>query len=98
MRKKQNKIVTLFNNSSPNHVFRHYREYHDDKVDKEQHMHVLRQQHHAHALFTCRGTLNNGGRCDFEESMQGQKALGFHQKYVNLCSEDKQRSCRFGTT
>ncbi len=21
-------------------------------------------------------------------SMQGQKALGFHQKYLNLCSED----------
>ncbi len=25
-------------------------------------------------------------------SMQGQKALGFHQKYLNLCSEDEQRS------
>ncbi len=23
-------------------------------------------------------------------SMQGQKALGFHQKYLNLCSEDEQ--------
>ncbi len=22
-------------------------------------------------------------------SMQGQKALGFHQKYLNLCSEDE---------
>ncbi len=22
-------------------------------------------------------------------SKQGQKALGFHQKYVNLCSEDE---------
>ncbi len=31
-------------------------------------------------------------------SMQGQKALGFHQKYLNLCSEDEQRSYRFGTT
>ncbi len=31
-------------------------------------------------------------------SMQGQKALGFHQKYLNLCSEDERRSCGFGTT
>ncbi len=23
------------------------------------------------------------------QSMQGQKALGFHQKYLNLCSEDE---------
>ncbi len=28
---------------------------------------------------------------------QGQKSLGFHQKYHNLCSEDERRS-RFGTT
>ncbi len=25
-------------------------------------------------------------------SMHGQKALGFHQKYLNLCFEDEQRS------
>ncbi len=31
-------------------------------------------------------------------SMQGQKALGFHQKYLNLYSEDEQRSYGFGTT
>ncbi len=31
-------------------------------------------------------------------SMQGQKALGFHQKYLNLCSEDEQMSYGFGTT
>ncbi len=31
-------------------------------------------------------------------SMEGQKALGFNQKYLNLCSEDEQRSCGFGTT
>ncbi len=31
-------------------------------------------------------------------SMQGQKALGFHQKYLHLCSEDERRSYRFGTT
>ncbi len=31
-------------------------------------------------------------------SMQGQKALGFHQIYLNLCSEDEGRSYRFGTT
>ncbi len=30
--------------------------------------------------------------------MQCQKALGFHQKYLNLCSEDEQRSYGFGTT
>ncbi len=30
--------------------------------------------------------------------MQGQKALGFHEKYLNLCSEDKQRGYGFGTT
>ncbi len=30
--------------------------------------------------------------------MQGQKALGFHQKYLNLCSEDERRSYGFGTT
>ncbi len=29
-------------------------------------------------------------------SMQSQKALGFHQKYFNLCSEDERRSYRFG--
>ncbi len=31
-------------------------------------------------------------------SMQGQKALGFHQKYLNLCSDDERRSYGFGTT
>ncbi len=31
-------------------------------------------------------------------SMEGQKALRFHQKYLNLCSEDEQRSSGFGTT
>ncbi len=31
-------------------------------------------------------------------SMQGQKALRFHQKYLNLCSEDEQRSYGFGMT
>ncbi len=31
-------------------------------------------------------------------SMQGQKALGFHQKYLNLCSDDEWRCYRFGTT
>ncbi len=25
-------------------------------------------------------------------SMEGQKALGFHQKYLDLCSEDEQKS------
>ncbi len=29
-------------------------------------------------------------------SMQGQKALGFHKKYLGLCSEDEQRSYGFG--
>ncbi len=31
-------------------------------------------------------------------SMQGQKILGFHQKYLNLCSEDERKSYRFGIT
>ncbi len=30
-------------------------------------------------------------------SVQGQRALGFHQKYLNLFSEDKRRSYVFGT-
>ncbi len=30
-------------------------------------------------------------------SIEGQKAFGFHQKYLNLCSEDEQRSYGFGT-
>ncbi len=29
---------------------------------------------------------------------RGQKALGSHQKYLNLCSEDERRSYGFGTT
>ncbi len=29
---------------------------------------------------------------------EGQKALRFHQIYLNFCSEDEQRSYRFGTT
>ncbi len=48
-------VYRLESSYPPNHVFRHYGEY------------VLRQQHHAHALFTCRTTLNNGGRGDLEE-------------------------------
>ncbi len=31
-------------------------------------------------------------------SMQGQKALGFHQKYLNLCSKDERRSYGFRMT
>ncbi len=31
-------------------------------------------------------------------SMQGQRALRLHQKHLNLCSEDEQRSYAFGTT
>ncbi len=30
-------------------------------------------------------------------SMQGQRALRFHQKYLHLCSEDERRSYGFGT-
>ncbi len=29
-------------------------------------------------------------------SMEEQKALGFHQKYLNLCTEDERRFYRFG--
>ncbi len=28
-------------------------------------------------------------------SMKGHRALRFHQKYLNLCSEDERRSCSF---
>ncbi len=31
-------------------------------------------------------------------SMEGQRALRFHQKHLNLCSEDEQKSYGFGTT
>ncbi len=31
-------------------------------------------------------------------SMQGHEALRFHQKYLNLCSEDERRSYGFGMT
>ncbi len=31
-------------------------------------------------------------------SMESQKALGFHKKYLNLCSEDERRSYRFRMT
>ncbi len=31
-------------------------------------------------------------------SMEGQRALRFDPKYLNLCSEDERRSYRFGTT
>jgi len=31
-------------------------------------------------------------------STEGQKALRFHQKYLNLCSEDERKICGFGTT
>ncbi len=31
-------------------------------------------------------------------SMHGEKTLGFHQKYLNLCSEDVKRSYGFETT
>ncbi len=30
--------------------------------------------------------------------MQGQKALGFHKEYLNLCSKDERRSHGFGMT
>ncbi len=31
-------------------------------------------------------------------SMEGQRALKFHQKYLNLCSQDERRPYGFGTT
>ncbi len=31
-------------------------------------------------------------------SMEGQKTLGFRQKYLNLFSEDERMSYRFGMT
>ncbi len=32
------------------------------------------------------------------QSTEGQGALRFHQKYLNLCSKDERRSYEFGTT
>ncbi len=31
-------------------------------------------------------------------SMQGHKAVGYHQKYLDLSSEEERRSDGFGTT
>ncbi len=31
-------------------------------------------------------------------SMESQKALGVHQKYLNLCFEEKRKTYGFGTT
>ncbi len=31
-------------------------------------------------------------------SMEGQRALRMHQKYLNLCSDDERSSNGFGTT
>ncbi len=31
-------------------------------------------------------------------TVEGQRALVFHEKYFNLCSEDERMSYRFGTT
>ncbi len=31
-------------------------------------------------------------------SVEGQRALGFHQTYLHLCSKDERRSYGFGTT
>ncbi len=35
------------------------------------------------------GTLMGLNVVGLKLSKQGQKALGFHQKYLNLCSEDE---------
>ncbi len=51
------------------------------------------------AVHQCPYYVSKCGNISFELlSMEGQKALGFHQKYLILCSEDKQRSYGFGTT
>ncbi len=54
--------------------------------------------------FVHKGNKNNVSlRCTFMRntwvallSVQGQKALGFHQKYLNLCPKDEQSSYWFG--
>ncbi len=38
------------------------------------------------------------GSCVAVYGSEGQKALGFHQKYLNLCSKDEKTSYGFGTT
>jgi len=53
----------------------------------------------SHRLFNDVLTTFLGLECGtLFPSMQGQKALEFHQKYLNLCSEDEQRSYGFRTT
>ncbi len=43
-------------------------------------------------------TSGNGNIVVALLSLQCQKALGFHQNYITLCSEDERRSYGFGTT
>ncbi len=73
---KKTKIMTLFNNSSPpNHIFHHYGEYHDacallSSAHKQGSANVCSTSVASRAyvsLFTCRGTLDNGGRSDLKE-------------------------------
>ncbi len=43
--------------------------------------------------------IDNKMKCSWTPNhQQVYKALGFHQKYLNLCSEDERRSYGFGTT
>ncbi len=39
-----------------------------------------------------------GFNCNFRKIWEGLRALRFHQKYLNLCSEDERRSYGFVTT
>jgi len=61
---------------------------------------VLRQQHHTHASWSSRVKPLVVALIVVVPLlfMEGQKALRFHQKYFNLCSEDEGKSCGFETT
>ncbi len=48
--------------------------------------------------FQTHKTFVHGNITDVLLSMEGQRALGFHQKYLNLCSEDERRSYGFEMT
>ncbi len=54
----------------------------------------------SHGLFyRCPYYVSGPGKCTVMLlSMEGQRALRFHKKYLNLSSEDERRSYGFGMT
>ncbi len=93
---KNNDFIQQFFSSAS--TWCHFGEYHNAcvcfhlNVNKAQCMHVLRKQLHTH---TDTFQMALGVACCLWE---GQRALGFHHKYLNLCSEDERRFYGFGLT